>query len=74
MNTKPSVEELKDKEGKHYLETITWGVMAIVNYQGCLVSKNKTGYSVFGLSCKTPKEVDMEIDKRLKRIGKSLIQ
>ena len=60
-------------ETKHPLETADWGLMQIVNYKGKLVSKFIGGYSIFGIKCKTPEEVDKVIENAENGLEASII-
>ena len=57
---------------KHFLETVQWGVLAIVNYKGVLVSKIIGGYSCLNQKCKTPQEVDEIIEQAGKHLENSI--
>ena len=47
---------------KHELEKITWGVIPITYYRGCLVTKLIGGFEIFGQKVKTANEVDEVIE------------
>jgi len=50
-------------QDKHPIEKITFGIIPITVYRGCLLTKLVGGYEIFGTKCKTPQEVDLIIDK-----------
>lgn len=47
---------------KHFLETVMWGVIPIVNFNGVLVEKIIGGYRVLNQKCKNTDEVDEVIE------------
>ena len=51
-----------------------WGVIPIVNYKNCLVTKTKKGYTIFGKEVSTPEEVDSVIEDGIKALEKSIKQ
>jgi hypothetical protein len=52
------------KKEKHYLESVKWGVIPIVNYRGCLVEKLKDGeWKVLGKTVVSVEDVDRVIDE-----------
>lgn len=60
-------------QDKHFLETVKWGVLPIVSYNGVLVAKTKDGYSLLQTKAKDVKEVDSIISRSLKCIQQSII-
>jgi len=52
-----------NKEPTHPIEKITFGIIPITVYRGCLLTKLVGGYEIFGTKCKPPQEVDLIIDK-----------
>lgn len=58
---------------KHELEKMSWGVIPISTYRGCLITKDKNGYVVFGQKVSNPKEVDLLIDNAGQSISNSLV-
>mgnify|MGYP001594692390 CR=1 FL=1 len=60
---------------KHPLDEIVFGVLPIVNYRGCFVTKQPNSlYSLWGHINLLPNEVDEYIDKSLMVIGNSIKQ
>ncbi len=61
---------------KHPLDKIVWGVLPIVNYRNCYVTKHlDTGlYSLWNHSQITKEDVDRYIDESLDVIDKSIKQ
>lgn len=57
---------------KHFLKEYEWGVIPIVNYRGCLVTKLIGGYEVHDKKCLTEADVDNIIDSGLASIKKSI--
>lgn len=60
------------KNEKHYLETISWGVIPVVNYRGVEVWKLKNGYKVFSQTVVSAEEVDGVIDGAGKSLENSI--
>jgi len=60
-------------QDKHPIEKITFGVIPITVYRGCLLTKLVGGYEIFGTKCKTPQEVDAIIDKAGKSLKDSIV-
>jgi len=48
---------------KHELEKVSWGVIPITVYRGCLVTKLVGGYEIWGNRVLKPQDVDELIDK-----------
>ena len=57
---------------KHFLKEYQFGVIPIVNYSGCLVTKLIGGYEVHGKKCLTEADVDAVIDQGLAALKKSI--
>lgn len=58
---------------KHYLDNpSTWSVVSIINYRGCVVSKTKKGFIVYGKEVDSSEEVDKLIDESLEYLNKSI--
>jgi len=60
-------------QDKHPIENITFGIIPITVYRGCLLTKLVGGYEIFGTKCKTPQEVDLIIDKAGKSLKDSIV-
>ena len=61
------------EEGKHYLDTISWGVITWVNYRGVLVERALgNGFTVFEKTVKTGEDVDNLIEAANLWLGKSI--
>jgi hypothetical protein len=59
---------------KHYLETVSWGIVPITSYQGVLVTRLIGGYSVLNQKVKTPQEVDEVIKKGYENLGSTIFK
>ena len=57
---------------KHFLETVMWGVIPIVNFNGVLVEKIIGGYHVLNQKCKNTDEVDEVIRLAQKSLSDSI--
>ena len=57
---------------KHFLETVMWGVIPIVNFNGVLVEKIIGGYRVLNQKCKNTDEVDEVIRLAQKSLSDSI--
>lgn len=57
---------------KHFLDTVVWPVLPIINYKGAVVVKTVAGYTVLKQNVSTPQEVDKIIDEANLSIKKSL--
>jgi len=60
------------EQQKHFLKQYEWGVIPIVNYRGCLITKLIGGYEVHGKKCLTEADVDEVINQGLAAIKKSI--
>lgn len=59
---------------QHPLTKVKWGVMGMVTYRGCIVSKLIGGYSYLSKKYLTPQEVDKAIDDNCNSIDKSILK
>jgi len=61
------------ESNKHDIEKITWGVIPITVYRGCLLTRLVGGYEIFGQKVSKPEEVDAIIDKAGKSLNDSIV-
>jgi len=59
-------------ESKHELEKVSWGVIPITVYRGCLVTKLVGGWEIWGKRVLTTTDVDELIDKAGSIISESI--
>lgn len=59
---------------KHYLETVRWGVIPVINYKGHLLERIIGGYKILGSIAITPDEVDKKIESVNKSLNNSIKQ
>lgn len=61
------------KNEKHFLDNVKWGVIPIVNYRGCYVTKLSNGlFKIFGRTGVSADGVDEIIDESLEGLKNSL--
>lgn len=58
---------------KHPLEKVKWGVIPIINYKGCLITKVYGGYKLHGKFFRNPQDIDKEMERISEVIGKSIV-
>lgn len=58
---------------KHPIEKLDFGLMGIATYRGCILAKNKNGYSMWGKIYKSAEEIDEAIDNAGQSISNSLV-
>lgn len=63
-----------NKQTRHKLLDVDFGLMAVTVYKGCIVSKLVGGYSVLGKKCITPQQVDDVISNACKVIDDSVVR
>lgn len=59
---------------KHPLDKMSWGVIPISTYRGCLITKDKDGYIIFGQKVSNPEDVDLLIDGAGEAIAESILK
>lgn len=57
---------------KHFLKTVKWGVIPIINYRGVEVIKTTLGYTVLRKNVTTPEDVDEIIDSATETLKKTI--
>lgn len=63
---------MSTEKTEHPLKKINWGILGIVVYKGCIISKLIGGYSIFGIKCKNEDDVDEIINSAGKRLSESI--
>ena len=59
---------------KHYLETVSWGIMNFCNYQGLICERLIGGYRILNQIVTTPQEVDEVIKKGYENLGSTIFK